>query len=172
MHPLNHFKFCPKCGSNRFAETKENSKKCDSCGFEFFKNPTIGCGAIVFDDQDRLLCIRRLKDPGAGLLGVPGGFVDLGETMEQAVQRETLEETGIQIEVHELIANIPNSYIYKGVEQYPLDFYYNGKIVDISGMRPQIGETAEILFIPRNEINIDSFAMASCRELLRKILGR
>ena len=172
MHPLNHFKFCPKCGSDRFAETSEISKKCDSCGFEFFKNPTIGCGAIIFDDHDRLLCIRRLKDPGAGLLGVPGGFVDLGETMEQAVARETLEETGIQIEVHELIANIPNSYIYKGVEQYPLDFYYSGKIVDMSGMRPQIGETAEILFIPRNEIDIDSFAMASCRELLRRILGR
>ena len=172
MHPLNHFNFCPKCGSNRFAENSENSKKCEVCGFEFFKNPTIGCGAIVFDDQDRLLCIRRLKNPGAGLLGVPGGFVDLEETIEQAVARETLEETGIQIEVVELIANIPNSYVYKGVEQYPLDFYYSGKIVDISGMRPQIGETAEILFIPRNEINIDSFAMPSCKELLRRILGR
>lgn len=172
MHPLNHFKYCPKCGSERFVQNTENSKKCESCGFEFFKNPAIGCGAVVFDDQDRLLCIRRLKDPGAGLLGLPGGFVDLGETVEQAVKRETLEETGIIIEVEAFLTNIPNSYIYKGVEQYPLDFYYSGKIVDMSGMRPQIGETAEILFIPRDEINIDSFAMQSCRELLRRILGR
>lgn len=172
MHPLNHFKYCPKCGSDRFAKNTETSKKCEVCEFEFFKNPTIGCNAVVFDEQDRLLCIRRLKDPGAGLLGLPGGFVDLGETVEQAVARETLEETGIIIEVGEFLANIPNSYIYKGVEQYPLDFYYSGKIIDMSGMRPQIGETAEILFIPRSEIDIDSFAMASCRELLRKILGR
>lgn len=172
MHPLKHFKYCPKCGSERFVQNTEISKKCDTCGFEFFKNPAIGCGAVIFDEQDRLLCIRRLKDPGAGLLGLPGGFVDLGETVEQAVKRETLEETGIIIEVDEFLANIPNSYVYKGVEQYPLDFYYSGKIVDMSGMRPQIGETAEILFIPRNEINIDSFAMASCRELLRGILGK
>ena len=105
-------------------------------------------------------------------MGLLGGFVDLGETVERTVVRETLEETGIIIEVGDFLANIPNSYIYKGVEQYPLDFYYSGKIVDMSGMRPQIGETAEILFIPPNEINIDSFAMASYRELLRKILRR
>lgn len=172
MHPLSHFQFCPKCGTKRFVEHTENSKKCEVCGFEFYKNPTIGCGAVVFDEQDRLLCIRRLKNPGAGLLGVPGGFVDLGETVEQAIQRETLEETGIHIKVENFIANIPNSYIYKGVEQHPLDFYYSGKIIDMSKMTPQIGETSEILFIPRNEINIDSFAMVSCRELLRKILRR
>ena len=172
MHPLDHFKFCPKCGSNRFAKDAENSKKCGSCGFEFFKNPAIGCGAVVFDDQDRLLCIRRQKDPGAGLLGLPGGFVDLGESAEKAVEREVLEETGIHIKVGEFIADIPNSYIYKGVEQYPLDFYYSGKIVDMSGMRPQIGETSEILFIPRNKVDVDSFAMHSTRELLRRMLGR
>ena len=119
-----------------------------------------------------MLYIRRLKNPGAGLLGVPGGFVDLEETIEQAVARETLEETGIQIEVVELIANIPNSYVYKGVEQYPLDFYYSGKIVDISGMRPQVGETAEILFIPLDKIDIDSFAMESTRKLLRCLLEK
>ncbi len=172
MHPLSHFKFCPECGSNRFAEYSKNSKKCEGCGFEFFKNPAIGCGAVIFDDQDRLVCIRRLKAPGAGLLGLPGGFVDLGETVEQAVIRETFEETGIVIKVGAFLANIPNSYIYKGVEQYPLDFYYSGKIVDMSGMRPQIGETSEILFIPRDEIDIDSFAMKSTKELLEQILGR
>lgn len=172
MHPLSHFKFCPKCGADRFVPNTENSKKCADCGFEFFKNPPIGCAAVIFNNQDQLLCIRRLNNPGAGLLGLPGGFVDLGETVEQAVKREVLEETGIIIEVGHLIANIPNSYIYKGVEQYPLDFYYSGKIVDMSGMRPQIGETSEILFIPRSEIDIDSFAMKSTKELLKRILGR
>ena len=172
MHPLTHFKFCPKCGSDHFIESSENSKKCNSCGFEFFKNPSIGCAAVVFDEQKRLLCIRRIKNPGAGLLGLPGGFVDLKETVEQAVEREVFEETGIQIEVVELIANIPNSYVYKGVEQYPLDFYYSGKIVDISGMRPQIGETSEILFIPLDKIDIDSFAMESTRKLLRCLLEK
>ncbi|MBR4927094.1 MAG: NUDIX domain-containing protein [Alphaproteobacteria bacterium] len=172
MHPLSHFKFCPKCGSERFAENLKNSKKCESCNFEFFKNPSIGCAAVVFDEQDRLLCIRRFKNPGAGLLGLPGGFVDLGETVEQAVKREVLEETGIIIKIDHLIANIPNSYIYKGIEQYPLDFYYSGKIVDMSGMRPQIGETAEILFIPRDKIDIDSFAMKSTKALLKQILER
>ncbi|MGN1063347.1 MAG: DNA mismatch repair protein MutT, partial [Alphaproteobacteria bacterium] len=74
MHPLNLFRFCPKCGSNRFQESSPFSKKCADCGFEYFKNPVIGVAVAAFDTQDRLLCIRRGKEPAKGTLGLPGGF--------------------------------------------------------------------------------------------------
>jgi ADP-ribose pyrophosphatase YjhB (NUDIX family) len=54
-------------------------------------------GAVVLDDAGRLLLIRRGHDPHAGLWSLPGGRVEDGETDEQAVRREVLEETGLSV---------------------------------------------------------------------------
>lgn len=172
MHPLDTFHFCPKCGSDQFNIHSPVSKKCAVCGFEYFKNAIMGAAVVLFDDQDRLLCIRRGKNPGKGTLSVPGGFVDIGEKIEEAAVREVKEETGIDAELTGLIANIPNTYIYSNMEQYPLDFYFSGKIIDMSGMQPQVGEASEILFIPRTALNPDDFGMESTRVLLKKMLNK
>jgi ADP-ribose pyrophosphatase YjhB (NUDIX family) len=60
-------------------------------------------GAVVFDGQDRLLMIQRGHDPGAGLWSIPGGRVEPGETDEQALVREILEETNLQVSVGKII---------------------------------------------------------------------
>jgi 8-oxo-dGTP diphosphatase len=54
-------------------------------------------GAVVLDGAGRLLLIRRGREPHAGLWSLPGGRVEAGETLEQAVQREVLEETGLAV---------------------------------------------------------------------------
>jgi ADP-ribose pyrophosphatase YjhB (NUDIX family) len=56
-------------------------------------------GAVVRDDDGRLLLVRRANEPGRGLWSVPGGRVEAGETAEQAVVREVAEETGLQVVV-------------------------------------------------------------------------
>lgn len=58
-------------------------------------------GAIVCDDAGRFLLVRRAHEPHAGLWTVPGGKVEPGESLQQAVIREIAEETGIDIEVGE-----------------------------------------------------------------------
>lgn len=172
MHPLDVFHFCPKCGADQFYISSPASKKCAVCGFEFYKNPVPAAAIVAFDDQDRLLCIRRAKNPGKGTLGVPGGFMDKGETIQETAIRETKEETGIDVEVVSLLDNIPNSYVYAGMEQNPIDFYFLGKIKDITQMHPQEGETAEVLFIPRDQINPNDFGMLSTQTLLKKLLNK
>lgn len=57
--------------------------------------PEVCVGAIVVD-EGRLLLVQRGHDPGRGLWSVPGGRVELGETLSEAVERELLEETGIR----------------------------------------------------------------------------
>jgi 8-oxo-dGTP diphosphatase len=54
-------------------------------------------GAVVHDEQGRLLLIRRGHAPSAGLWSVPGGRMEAGETQEQAVVRELVEETGLLV---------------------------------------------------------------------------
>jgi 8-oxo-dGTP diphosphatase len=55
------------------------------------------------DDGDRVILLRRGFDPGRGRWTFPGGFVDLGESVEDAVHRETDEELGIAIELGRLV---------------------------------------------------------------------
>lgn len=57
----------------------------------------LSVGAIVIDDRQRLLLVRRAKPPALGEWSVPGGRVEPGETMAEAVIREVKEETGIAV---------------------------------------------------------------------------
>ena len=63
--------------------------------------PQLGVGAIVLH-QDKVLLVRRGREPGRGLWAIPGGRVAAGETLRAAAEREILEETGIRIEAGEL----------------------------------------------------------------------
>jgi len=59
--------------------------------------PRVAVGAVVLKDN-RVLLVRRAKPPAQGLWAIPGGSVELGETLQQAAEREILEETGITIQ--------------------------------------------------------------------------
>lgn len=65
----------------------------------------VGCGAFITKDGGRsVLLVRRKKDPDVGCWSIPGGAVEFGETFEQAVVREIREETGLDIEIKELLS--------------------------------------------------------------------
>ena len=64
--------------------------------------PVVGVGAVIVSDG-RVVLIRRRFEPLAGQWSLPGGIVELGETLEAGVAREMLEETGLQVEVGPVI---------------------------------------------------------------------
>jgi len=69
---------------------------------EYPSFPKIGVGGLVVD-KDRLLLIKRAFEPSSGLWSIPGGMLEVGEELEEAVAREIEEETGIKVEVKELL---------------------------------------------------------------------
>lgn len=69
-------------------------------GRAYPSQPVIGVGAIVLR-EDEVLLIRRGSAPQKGLWSLPGGGLELGESLDQAIQREVLEETGLEVRVLE-----------------------------------------------------------------------
>jgi 8-oxo-dGTP diphosphatase len=69
---------------------------------EYPERPVVGVGGVIVD-QGRTLLIRRGSEPLRGEWSIPGGTLELGESLEEGVARELLEETGIQVRVLELI---------------------------------------------------------------------
>ena len=81
-HPLELFRYCPKCGSELFEVHNIKSKHCSNCGFTYYQNPSSATAAFILNSKGELLVVRRAKDPAKGTLDLPGGFVDNGETGE------------------------------------------------------------------------------------------
>lgn len=64
----------------------------------------------MLDDEGRVLLGRRGIEPFLGLWDTPGGFVEVGESLEECVRRELREEAGVEVEVGRLIASVPDTY--------------------------------------------------------------
>lgn len=66
------------------------------------ERPIVGVGAVILREQEVLL-VRRAAEPLRGQWSLPGGMLELGETLRQGVEREVLEETGLKVEAKEVL---------------------------------------------------------------------
>lgn len=71
---------------------------------EFPNAPIAGVGAVVLDDDQRILLVRRGQEPLLGEWSIPGGALELGERLEEGVRREVREETGLEVTPEEIVA--------------------------------------------------------------------
>jgi len=77
---------------------------------EYPQRPIVGVGGVIID-RGRALLIRRGSEPLLGEWSIPGGMLELGETLEEGVARELLEETGLTARVIELIEVFDRIYV-------------------------------------------------------------
>jgi ADP-ribose pyrophosphatase YjhB (NUDIX family) len=166
MHPLSQFKYCPQCGSDKFIEHNFKSKVCETCGFVYYFNASASTAAFILNADNELLTVRRAKEPAKGTLDLPGGFVDMYETAEEAIIREIMEETGLTTVKPEFLFTLPNIYVYSGFEVHTVDLFFTCKITDFSSLHAA-DDAAEVLFIPVKEIRPEHFGLDSIRKAVR-----
>ena len=68
-----------------------------------YKNPSLTCDVFIYDDDLNFILIKRMNDPFKDCWALPGGFVEYGESVEDAAIREAKEETNIDVELEELV---------------------------------------------------------------------
>lgn len=90
--------YCHACGHLYDLDPEVWPKVCGRCDVVTYRNPTPAAFLVVETSDGGVVVIRRRFDPGAGLLALPGGYVEVGETWEQAAFREFEEETGRKVE--------------------------------------------------------------------------
>ena len=74
---------------------------------EYPTRPITGIGAVIVHDG-KILLVKRGSEPGKGKWSIPGGLVELGETVKETVVREVKEETGLDVDVRNLIDVVDN----------------------------------------------------------------
>ena len=94
-------RFCSECGhpvSLRVPAGETLPRHvCSACGKIHYQNPKLVAGCVVESSDGRLLLCRRAIEPRLGFWTVPAGFMELGETSEDAARRETLEEAAAEL---------------------------------------------------------------------------
>src|ERR1700688_1110584 len=134
---------------------------------EYPERPLVGVGGVVIDNG-RALLIRRASEPLRGEWSIPGGMLELGETLEQGVAREVLEETGLQVRVFEGIFYAPNGERAGGDSLERPRFHY--VIVDylcerISGEPAAASDVTDVVFAHEEDLGQFSLTETALRIL-------
>ena len=170
-HPLSQFKYCPKCGYPDFKDNNDKSKSCNSCGFIYYFNSSAAVVAVIENNKGEILVARRANDPAKDTLDLPGGFIDMYETAEEAACREIEEETRLIVSSIEYLFSIPNIYLYSDFEVHTVDMFFKCKVDDFSEVKAQ-DDVSELLFIPLNELNPADFGLISVRKGVEKLISQ
>ena len=162
------FKFCPNCSSQNVSYVNNFKLNCNDCDFVLYRNIAAAV-AVIFTFEDKILFTVRNVDPDKGKLDLPGGFIDPNETAEEAACREINEELGLEISSNKLkyITTAPNNYLYKNVPYRTMDIFYECNLEEDAISVNAKDEIEELVWIKRNEINLDKIGFVS----IRKVIG-
>jgi ADP-ribose pyrophosphatase YjhB (NUDIX family) len=167
MEIFEAFHHCPRCGKAIQPPGPSRPVHCAACGLSLYLNPAIAVAVIVRGPDERVLFLRRSKDPARGKLALPGGFVDFGETAEEAARRETREEVNLELGGLEFLCSAPNRYVYGGINYAVLDFFFVSRAADADAARALDGAES-LCWVDTATMDLEEIAFTSIREAIRR----
>ena len=98
-------RFCAYCGEKLIEKffQERNHRYCQTCDRIHYENPFPAVAALVPNQNGQLLLVKRAVEPAKGQWCLPGGFIEIDESIEEAVLRELREETGVEGKIGQLV---------------------------------------------------------------------
>ncbi|MCK4807555.1 MAG: bifunctional hydroxymethylpyrimidine kinase/phosphomethylpyrimidine kinase, partial [Candidatus Aegiribacteria sp.] len=138
--------YCSMCGEPLGKLPGEHGHLfCSKCGFIHYRNPLPAVVLMVHDDE-RILLVRRAVQPKKGMLSLPGGFLETGETTDECGRRELLEETGLQVRESRLLGLETDLTAYGGILLAVLE------VKDWEGTPVAGDDASEVIWCPIREV--------------------
>jgi ADP-ribose pyrophosphatase YjhB (NUDIX family) len=154
-------RFCPRCGQEAVVAFPR-SLMCDACGYQALWSPEPVAAAIPRDEDGRIWLLRRTLHEGAGRWTFPGGYVELGESVEEAARRETREELEMEIELGALVG------VYSRAEERTVLVVFHARAL---GAGHETDEASEVRAFAPAELPWDELAFWSTERALRDALA-
>lgn len=161
MDQLKAFRFCLRCGSE--TRNDSNIRECTSCGYRFYINPIPVVSALILSGTEILLTTRAVE-PQKGKLDTPGGFMELNETLEQALEREIKEELGVGIQNIEYFNSATDKYLFSGVEDYTLGVNFKVKLA--SEEFSPADDISDVRYYPLDEVDMTEIGFPSVAKVI------
>lgn len=154
-------RFCPRCGREAVVDYPRRIS-CPHCGYAAYSNPSPVACAVPVDAHGRVILLRRGFDPGRGQWTFPGGFVDLGESVEDAARREVDEELSMEIELGPLLG------VYSRAEDRIVLIVFRARALSEPTTSP---EATEVRAFSAETIPWDELAFWSTERALRDAIA-
>lgn len=156
------YRFCPRCGGDlerRVVKTTEPKRLvCLNCSFIFYQDPKV-VAATIFTIDGGIVLLKRGVEPALGKWVFPGGYMDRGETVQDAAVRETKEESQVEVKLGPLL----NVYSYR--RSPSVIVVYTAHVV--SGKLAAGDECVEARSFAPEQIPWDDLAFDSTRDALK-----
>ena len=160
---------CPSCGQPALSAQGQKAYACTQCQFTYFHNTASAVLAVICHHDDILVAVRG-REPGKGMLDLPGGFVDYDESLEHALCRELHEELNVTFTPQQLryAGSAPNTYRYRDIEYKTCDVFFHITL----DQRPHVqagDDVAALQWIPAASLNLNDFAFSSAKTALQQL---
>lgn len=154
--------FCLRCGTQtekRQIDTVSRDQ-CPKCQWVYYEDPKVATGVLIFDNAQRVLLARRTIAP-IGKWTYPGGYVDRFEDPDKAAARETLEETGVSVDIDHLQG------IYRSPDSPVLLLIYKGTVNPDSAPPQALQECDDIAYFAEHDVPWDELAFETTPRVIR-----
>jgi len=148
MGVLEGWLWCPRCASPLTAGA--GCVECAACGFVGWANPAPTANALCEDAEGRLLLVRRAREPFLGRWDIPGGFIEEDEHPLDALRRELLEETALEVEPGDYVGAWIDRYGDEPGAPFTLNLFWRARV--LGGDAHPADDVSELSWFARDEL--------------------